>query len=479
MKMPVNRITLTAITLALLGACTMGPNYVRPAMETPAAFKELGNWKTAEPRDQEIRGKWWEGFNDPLLNSLEDQVDISNQTLAQAEARYRQASAATREARAAYFPTISGSLSARRTSSPATRSDGGGDSNSFSLGVNAAWEPDLWGRIRRTVEASSASAQASAADLEAARLSTHAQLAQTYFQLRTLDAQMQLLDRTLLDYARSVKLTENQYNAGQVAKANLILAQTQQKSAQAQRLDLGIQRAQLEHAIAVLIGKAPAEFSITAAPLAAALPVLPVGLPSSLLERRPDIAAAERRVAAANAQIGVAKTAYFPDLSLTGSIGSQGSTIAQLLSLPNRVWSFGPALALTLFDAGARKAQTDQAIAAHEGSVAAYRQTVLSGFQEVEDNLVALRVLDQEAQIQNEALQLARQSVTIANNQYRAGIVDYLNVISAQTTALNSERNAVEILNRRLNASVLLVKALGGGWRAAALENPDGRVQQK
>lgn len=473
---------LILISLASLMACSLGPDYVRPTLDTPTAFKESNGWKTAQPRDQEIRGNWWEVFNDPVLNSLEEQVNISNQNLAQAEARFRQAATLIRSARAAYFPSVSGSASATRSRSAASRNAGtasGSDStDNFSVAVNANWEPDLWGRVRSTVEANEAGAQASAADLEAARLSTHAQLAQSYFQLRALDVEQQLLERTLGDYQRSLQLTENQYAAGVTAKANVILAQTQLKSAQAQALDIGIQRAQTEHAIALLIGKPASAFSLAAAPLAGIVPTLPVTLPSMLLERRPDIAAAERRVAAANAQIGVAKSAYFPNLTLSAAVGFQNSSLSNLLSLPNRFWSFGPALAQTLFDAGARQAQTDQAIAAYDGTVAAYRQTVLTGFQEVEDNLVALRVLEQEAQIQNEALQLARQSVVIATNQYKAGIVNYLNVITAQTTALNSERTAVDILNRRLAASALLVKALGGGWNSAQLSNID-RLTQK
>jgi NodT family efflux transporter outer membrane factor (OMF) lipoprotein len=456
------KLIAPALLSMLLGACAVGPDYVRPTVEVPTAFKESTGWKTAEPRDQEIRGKWWEAYNDALLNSLEEQVSISNQNLAQAEARYRQASALVQSARANYYPNVTGNVSAgrgNRGNSAITST-----SDTHSLSVSANWEIDLWGRVRRTVEANQASAQASAADLEATRLSTQAQLAQSYFQLRTVDTQQELFERTVADYQKSLQLTQNQYAAGIVPTANVVLAQTQLKATQAQLVDLGVQRAQLEHAIALLVGKPASTFSIPHAALAATVPALPVGLPSGLLERRPDIAAAERRIVAANAQIGVAKTAYFPDLTLGATGGFQSSSLANWLTLPNRFWSVGPALAATLFDGGARRAQTDQAIAAYDASVAAYRQTVLTGFQEVEDNLAALRLLEQEAQLQDEALQAARKSVELTTNQYRAGVVSYLNVISAQTTALSNERAALDIQSRRLSASVLLIKALGGGW---------------
>ena len=468
--------TTLAAPLLLLAACAVGPDYARPTIAAPLAFKEAGDWKQAEPRDHELKGPWWEVFNDPLLNSLTEQVSISNQNLAQSEAQFRQARALVQAARANYFPTVSGDVSATRSqtaqgfsrqASGSQVSTARGATNNYSLSLAATWEADVWGRVRRTVEANQASAQASAADLEAARLSAQAELAQNYFQLRALDTQKQLFDETLAGYERSLKLTQNQYAAGVVAKADVIQAQTQLKSTQAQAIDLGVTRAQFEHAIALLIGKPASSFAIDPAPLASALPGVPVALPSDLLERRPDVAAAERRVVAANAQIGVAKAAYFPRLTLSATGGFQSSTVADWLTLPSRFWSVGPALAATLFDAGLRRAQTDQAIAAYDANVAAYRQTVLTGFKEVEDNLAALRILEQEAQVQDEALQFARQSLAIVNNQYKSGTVSYLNVITAQATALSSERTAVDILNRRLAASVLLVKALGGGWSAA------------
>ena len=475
-----NRPLLVLLPL-LLSACAIGPNHVRPSVEAPAAFKEANGWKRAQPNDAEIRAAWWQIYADPLLDSLMAQVSISNQTLAQADARYRQARALVQSAHAGYYPTVGASLSSTRSSarsrsgqSTRVQADGSttgtstGSSTSNTLGLDANWEIDLWGRVQRTVEAQRAGAQASAGDLEATRLSAQAQLAQSYFSLRSIDTQKLLLERTLADYQRSVKLTQNQYDAGIIAKSNLILAQTQLKTTQAQALDLDVQRAQLEHAIALLVGRAPSDFSIAPGALAATVPAIPLTLPSDLLERRPDIAAAERRVEAANAQIGIAKTAYFPHLSLSANGGAQSSTLGNLLSLPNRFWSFGPALAATLFDGGGRRAQVEQASATYDGTVAAYRQTVLTGFQEVEDNLATLRILEAESLIQDEALQLARRSVELANNQYKAGIVTYLNVIQVQATALANERAALDILNRRLAASVLLIKALGGGWSMAS-----------
>ena len=499
LRVPALALPMRAAALALpllLGACAVGPDYHRATVATPAAFKEGDAWKPAQPEDAAVRGPWWQVYADPQLDALVAQVSVANQTLAQAEARYRQAEALVDSARAGYFPTIGANLAATRsrtsTSSSSngsnigsntinnvngvnvvngvnnistTQSGASGSSvNRNSLTLNASWELDLWGRVRRTVEANLATAQASGGDLEAARLLAQAQVVQNYFTLRSLDTQQDLLGRTLADYRRSVQLTQNQYDAGVVAKANLVLAQTQLKTTEAQALDLGVQRAQTEHAIAVLIGKAPADLTIAPALLTASVPTIPATLPSALLERRPDVAAAERRMAAANAQIGVAQAAYYPQLSLSASGGAQSSTLGNLLSLPNRFWSFGPALAATLFDGGARQAQVAQAGAAYDGTVAAYRQTVLTGFQEVEDNLAALRILAQEASVQDEALQLSRRTVALTNNQYRAGIVTYLAVIQVQQSALANERAALDLLNRRLAASVLLVKALGGGW---------------
>lgn len=474
-------VSLTGLAgVALLAACSVGPDYVRPTADTPAAFKESDGWKTAQPRDQELRGAWWETFDDPLLNELEEQIGVSNQNLAQAAAQFRQARALVQSARAGYLPTVSGGASVTRgqaSSNPGSQNQAFQASRSpttgYSLSFDAVWEADLWGRVRRTVESNEAGAQASAADLEALRLSIQAELAQNYFQLRALDAQKQLFDDTIAAYQRSLTLTQNQYAAGVAAKVDVIQAQTQLKTTQAQALDIGVQRAQLEHAIALLIGKPASAYSLAVAPLTALPPPLPVGIPSSLLERRPDIAAAERRMAAANAQIGVAEAAYYPSLTLSAAGGFQNSSYVNWLTAPSRFWSLGPALAQTLFDGGLRRAQTDQAIAAYDANVAGYRQTVLTGFKEVEDNLVALRILEQEAAVQDEAVRNARQSVALTTNQYKAGIVSYLNVVTVQATALANERTAVDVLNRRLAASVLLIKALGGGWNASGLPTPN------
>jgi len=475
--MKLNAMTPVALLApALLAACSVGPDYVRPAVETPAAYKETGNWKPAEPRDDVNRGKWWEVFNDPLLNQLQEQVDISNQNLARAEAQYRQAFALVQSARAGYYPTVTGGVSNTRSRSSATTIAtpsvapiSRGVVTNHNLSLQANWEADVWGKIRRTVEANEASAQASAGDLAAARLSAQAALAQSYFQLRSLDAQQQLLDDTVAAYEKSLRLVQNQYAAGIVAKADVVQAQVQVKTTQAQAIDIGVQRAQLEHAIALLLGKPPSELSIAREPLEAAVPVAPVELPSELLERRPDIASAERRMAQANAQIGVAKAAYFPSLTLSASGGYQSAAMIDWLTAPSRYWSFGTAIAETLFDGGLRRAQTDQAIAAYDASVAAYRQIVLTGFQQVEDSLATLRILEQEAEVQGEAVTLAEQALALALNQYKAGTVNYLNVVVAQTTALTNQRTAVNLLGLRVVAYTQLVTNLGGGWSEAEL----------
>ncbi|MQR01175.1 efflux transporter outer membrane subunit [Glaciimonas soli] len=476
-------ILALTITTLCLSACVVGPDYVRPTLNTdiPTAFKESKDWKVAEPQDHALSEKWWESYNDPILNSLVAQIDISNQNLMQAEAQFRQARAVVQSARAAYYPTIGATGSATRSGSGAisngSRSNinsGAGNtvSNDYALSGTASWEPDLWGKIQRTVESDRATAQASAADLQGVRLSAQSSLAQDYLQLRVLDAQKQLLDDTVAGYEKSYQLTKNQYAAGVAAKADVIQAETQLKSAQAQALDVGVLRAQMEHAIALLIGQPASTFSIaklTQAPLVPTPPAIPTGVPSTLLERRPDISGAERRAAAANAQIGVAKAAYYPSLTLSASGGFQSNSFGNLLTLPSRVWSLGPALAETIFDGGARQAQTAQAIASYDAAAAVYKQTVLTGFQEVEDNLAALRILEEEAKVQDETVKLARYSVQLALNQYKAGITNYTSVVTAQATALTAENTALSIQNRRLAASVQLIAALGGGWSQAEL----------
>ncbi len=444
----------------ILAGCAGAPKYDKPGLDVPASFKELDGWKIAEPRDALPKGNWWLVFNDPVLQDLLGQIDISNQNIKQAEAQYRASQALARAAQAGLFPSVSGRAAATRSGQGSTQS------SQFSVVADASWEIDLWGRVRSSIGAADATAEASAGDLEGARLSAKATLVQTYFQMRVAEAQRLLLDETVSGYERSLQLTMNQYNVGLVARADVIQAETQLNSAKAQVLDSGIQRQQFEHAVAVLVGKAPAALTIPQAPASITVPSIPVGLPSALLERRPDIAAAERRMAAANSQVGVARAALFPALTLNASAGLQSSSLAHLFSLPSRVWSIGPSIAMAIFDAGLRKAQTDQAIAQFDANVAGYRQTVLTAFQEVEDNLVALRLLEQEAAVQDDAVRGAEQSVQIALNRYRAGTVSYLEVVTAQNTAYANRRTALDIQRRRLVAAAALIKALGGGWDA-------------
>lgn len=473
-------VVMIAGAVILLTSCAVGPNYVKPKAEVPVAYKEMEGWKVAQPNDHLLRGAWWEIFGEPELNALQTQVNLSNQTVAQAEAQLRQARALVQVARAGYFPTVTGGASYARSRRSATLGGTfatGVTTSNYSLPFDVSWEPDIWGRVRRLVEAGKAGAQASAADLEAVRLLVHAEVAQNYFQLRALDAQKELLDRTANDFQKFLDLTKNRYVAGVVSKADVYQAETQLKTTQAQAIDVGVQRAQLEHAMAVLIGKPASQFSLPAAPLRTVPPAVPVGLPSELLERRPDIAGSERRMAAANAQIGVAIAAYYPTITLSASGGFQSSDLAKWLTWPSRFWSLGAAASEVIFEGGLRRAQTEQARAAYDQTAASYRQTVLTGFQEVEDNLAALRILEEEARVQDEAVRAAQQSVTVATNQYKSGIVSYLNVIVAQTAALNNERTAIDILSRRMTASVLLVKALGGGWEASALGSIDRHGQ--
>ncbi len=468
-------MTMLASFMAVLAfaSCTVGPNYVKPTTEVPALYKETDGWKKAEPKDESIKGAWWEIFDDPQLNLLEEQVNISNQNVAMAEAQYRQSRALVQTARSGYFPTVTAGASfirVRRSANVGGGTFSGADTTSdLLLPVNASWEPDIWGKVRRTVESARAGAEASAADLEAVRLSARAELAQDYFQLRELDAERKLLDETVTAFKKSLELTKNRYASGVASRADVLQAETQLKSTQAQAVDIGVQRSQFEHAIAFLIGKTASVFSLPAAPLDAVVPDIPVGLPSELLERRPDIAAAERRAASANALIGVAESAFYPSITLSASAGFEASSLSKWLSWPSRFWSVGTAIAETVFEGGLRRSVTDQARAAYDANVASYRQTVLTGFQEVEDNLAALRILEEEAGMQDEAVKAARQTVTVITNQYKAGTVSYLDVIAAQTALLSNERTAIGISGRRMLAEVLLIKALGGGWDSSSL----------
>ncbi|TWI52757.1 NodT family efflux transporter outer membrane factor (OMF) lipoprotein [Pseudomonas duriflava] len=474
------------LTIALaLGGCTVGPDYQRPQVSTPVAFKHAEGWQVAQPSDAAHRGAWWEVYGDATLSDLMQRLQASNQTLAQYEAQYRQARALVRSARSSFFPTITGGTSMSRSGqgggsstsryvtqdgTEITTSSSSQTSNSFDASLGVSWVIDLWGEVRRSVESQTGSAQASVAELAATKLSLQSELAQNYFQLRVLDAQQRLLQATLQAYERSLRVTENQYRAGMTARADVAQATTQLKSTQADLIDLKYQRAQLENAIAVLVGVPPAEFSLAAVDSIPALPAIPVTVPSQLLQRRPDIAQAERQVMSANAEIGVAKAAYFPSLSLTASGGYSGDKWGGLVSTPNRFWSIGPAFDLTLFDFGARRAQLEQAEATYDQTVAQYRQTVLDGFREVEDYLVQLTVLDEESGVRQEALESARESLRLAENQYQAGLIDYLDVVTLQTTALTNERTNLTLLGSRLTASVQLITALGGGWDASDLQ---------
>ncbi|RQR48822.1 RND transporter [Burkholderia sp. Bp9140] len=470
-------------TAVLLAGCAVGPDYHRPDTSIPAAFKEAPpGWKVAQPADRTDRGPWWTVYDDPQLDALIGKLNTSNQTIAQSAAAYRQARALVTEARAAYFPTVglsaSGSRSrAGRTSTSSSTSSFGSSSsisNSYSVGLDASWEPDLWGKVSRSVSAQRAGEAAAAADLANARLSQQALLAQTYFQLRTSDALQKLLDDTVKSYGESLKLTQNQYAQGVAARADVIQAQTQLQSAQAASIDNGVARAQYEHAIATLIGEPASTFSLPPNPLTAQPPITPVDVPSALLERRPDIAAAERRAAAANEQIGVAIAAFFPTLTLSATGGFQSSVWSQLFTLPARFWTVGPQLAATLFDAGLRAAQTDAARATYDQDVAAYRLAVLTAFQDVEDNLASQRILAQEVDVQRQAVDSAEHALAIVTNQYKAGTVAYLNVLTAQTTAFTAQQKLATIAGQRMVSSVGLVKALGGSWDASDMARETG-----
>lgn len=477
-----SRTAVAGLIAVLLTGCTVGPKYNRPSAPVPsnykepppASFKETDGWKQAHPADRTLRGNWWKIFGDAQLNSLEAQIDGANQDLKAAAARFREARATIQFNRASEFPTIStqpgiASLrdSAKRPYFPATAAHN--STGDFVLPFDLSYEVDLWGRIRRTVTAAREEAQASAADLQTVALSLHAELALDYFELRSADSQKRLLDDTVRAYTDALKLTTNRFEGGASPKSDVAQAKTQLDTARVEDTDIGVQRAQYEHAIAVLLGKPPAAFNVPLAPLHLEPPVIPVGFPAQLLERRPDIAAAERRMAAANEQIGIARAAFFPTLVLGASAGFEGTSILNWLNWPSRFWAVGPSMAQTLFDAGRRRAVSESALANYDATVADYRQAALSAFQQVEDNLAALRILEQESRQQDEAVADARESLDVFNNRYKGGVDTYLQVITAQTIALSNERNQVDILRRRMDASVLLVKALGGGWNSASL----------
>jgi NodT family efflux transporter outer membrane factor (OMF) lipoprotein len=495
------------LSACLLAACAVGPNYKRPVAETPASYKKNGLWRPANPRDDLIRGKWWEIYHDPQLNALEEQVNISNQNVLMYEAQFFQAAAAVKVARAALFPTITASPSFNESKSSSNGrgsavSTGGGTTGTgtgttgtggttvgtsgasvgsstsptrfYELPANASYVVDVWGAVRRNIQANSHSAQASFADLENARLSYQSTLAEDYFELLGLDAEKQLLQTTLESYQKYLTLTQNRYNGGIASQGDVATAQAQLDATRVQLIDLGVNRAQYEDAIAVLIGRPPPNFAIKYRPLDAVPPKIPAGVPSELLQRRPDIAAAERRMASANATIGVNVAAYYPQLTLTGTAGLEAIQFSQLFSGPSFFWSLGPTLAQTIFDAGKIHGQVQEARASYQAAVATYRQTVLTAFEQVEDNLAALRVLRAETVAEESAVSSAEKSLEVATNQYKAGTEDYLFVITAQGIALNDQINAVNLRMREMAASVLLVQALGGGWDISHLPGNHG-----
>ena len=451
---------LAPLALALwLGGCAVGPDYHRPAVAMPAEFKEAKGWTAAAPKESQNKGDWWAVYQDPQLSALLSQVQISNQNVAQYAAQYRQAQALVTQARAELFPQVTATLDSTRSGSVSTVS------NKHSASLGASWELDIWGKLRRTMEEQKANAQASAADLANATLSAQSELAQDYFQLRVMDQQIALYQRSIDAYQRYLAVIEHQYQGGDTSRATLAQAQTQLESAKASALDLQWQRAQLEHAIAILIGKAPAQFSLAAQPVKLTLPAVPAALPSQLLQRRPDIAAAERTMASANAAVGVATAAYYPDLTLSASGGYASSAFHNLFSLPNRVWSLGPELSQTVLDFGATKGKVAEAEAAYDADVAAYRQSVLTAMGEVEDYLVELHTLDAEMAARKNAADAAKESARVTYNQYQAGMINYLDVASTENTSLSQQQSVLSLLSTQMVTSVKLIAALGGGWQ--------------
>jgi NodT family efflux transporter outer membrane factor (OMF) lipoprotein len=473
------RISAPAALALVLASCAVGPNYKRPQVPVapafsepaPQSFTESKGWKQAQPADETLRANWWELFGNSELNGLEEEINASNQTLKAAEARYREARALIQLNRSNLYPTISTSpaVSTNRLSANGPAGARPGDYGQYILPIDVSYELDAWGRVHRSVTAAREEAQASAADLETVRLSLHAELAMDYFELRSMDAQKKLLDETLIAYQRALQLTQNRYDGGLSSAAEAAQARTQLETARAQDIGVGVERATFEHAIAVLMGRTPESFQLEPTPLNMKPPVVPIGIPSQLLERRPDIAAAERRAAEGNEQIGIARAAFFPTLMLTATGGFEAGALINWLSWPSRFWAVGPQLAETIFDAGRRRAQSESALASYDETVANYRQSALAAFQQVEDNLATLRVLEQQAAAQRVASEAAEQSLAFSLNRYKGGLVTYLEVVTAQSTALENESTEVDILRRRMDASVLLIKALGGGWDATRL----------
>jgi NodT family efflux transporter outer membrane factor (OMF) lipoprotein len=467
----ISQLPLAAALLVFVAGCTVGPKYVRPTTDAPAAYKETGNWKPAQPSDEITKGTWWKVYQDPQLDALEDQISVSNQTLKISQAQFAEARAAVKISRAGYFPTVTGGISATHYSgaSNAPLAAAKNTYQNYVIPVDVSYEPDVWGRVRRTVEASRSEAQASAADLANVELSIRTELAFDYFSLRGLDAEKALLDSTVISYQKALDLTTTRYKGGLASAVDVAQAQTQLETTRAQSIDVGVSRAAFEHAIAVLIGKPASDFSLPPMPLATPPPGIPPGLPSELLERRPDIAAAERRVQEANAQIGIAKAAYYPLFTLTGSGGLESAAISTLIQGPSAFWTLGGAAAQTIFEGGARRGAVNQTYALRDQAIGTYQQTVLTAFQEVEDNLAALRILQDEAQTEDAAVAAAQHSLSLSITRYKGGIANYLEVTIAQSAALADEVTAVAILTRRMTFSVQLVKALGGGWNVSQI----------
>jgi NodT family efflux transporter outer membrane factor (OMF) lipoprotein len=475
-------LLLAAAALALAAGCAVGPDFKKPVVaNVPAAFKEDAGWKVAAPDDGAKRGPWWEVFGDPVLNQLEAQVESSNQNVLAALANYEEARQIVHSDRTGYLPTVSVDGSATRSRAPAfestlpgsTTAGRGLTTNLYSADLQASWAPDIWGKLRRTVEADVATAQANAADLASAILSMQATLAQDYIGLRTSDDKIRLLEGAVSDYTRTLRITQNKYAVGVSARSDIITAQTQLDSTRAQLVDAGVQRAEYEHALAVLVGKAPSAFSIARTPtIGMVLPVIPAQMASTLLERRPDIAASERQVAAANAKIGVQEAAYYPDLTLSGTGGFEGPTLDKLISAPYKFWTLGANAADSILDWGQRHDLVLSAKAAYDASAANYKQTVLTALQQVEDNLAGLRILREESEIQTAAVAEATQAAQIALNEYNAGTVDFTTVAAAQVTELTNRETQLGIVQSQLTSSVALIQALGGGWSESDLPNP-------
>jgi NodT family efflux transporter outer membrane factor (OMF) lipoprotein len=474
---------LISVAVLLLSGCMVGPKYVKPPVPltpeykeaNPDASKENSNWQVAQPSDAAQRGEWWKIFGDEELNTLEPQVAANNQDLKAADARFREARALIRFNNASLYPTVGASPSAgglrESTNHPYFNATGalGKGVGDILLPLDLNYEIDVWGRVRRTVSAAREEAQASAGDRQTVLLSLQAELAVDYFEARSADAQEKLFSDTVKYYEEAYRITNNRFEGGVAPKSDVDQARTQLEAARVQERDVTLQRAQFEHAIAILLGKPPASFTLANIPLNARPPVIPPGLPSELLERRPDISAAERRVAEANDRIGIARAAFYPTLSLSGSVGVESTSFANLFNPASLLWAIGPTLSQTLFDAGRRASLSEQANASYDETVANYRQTTLTAFQQVEDNLIALRVLQQESENQHQATLAAQSAEQIFNNRYVGGLDTYLQVVTAQTTALNNERNDIDIMRRQMDASVLLIKALGGGWNVTDL----------